>query len=155
MAFSLTAITGGAQTGFTSPTYTPVLDTNPPDVNAKMYVISAVGGTQAGVTAHSIASPFTITFWRPKFLKVLRAVAGQLTLLGKVESNVFNVVTRKGVTPFAGQPVQLMIVETKITIPAGADTADAANVKAALSAHFGAVNQTSAGIGDTALSGVV
>ena len=70
MTFSLTSpITGAAQTGFTTPTYTHVADTAP-DVNGRQVAITALGGTQAGVTVHSVASPFSITFFRPKAYKV-------------------------------------------------------------------------------------
>jgi hypothetical protein len=48
-----------------------------------------------------------------------------------------------------------MQITTVIDLPAGADTADAANVRAALSAHFGALSQQSAGVGDTTVSGIV
>ena len=69
MSFTLTSpVTGGAQTGFTSPTYTIVSDTAP-DNNGKQVAVSAIGGTQSGVTIHSVASPFTITFARPKSFK--------------------------------------------------------------------------------------
>jgi hypothetical protein len=40
-------------------------------------------------------------------------------------------------------------------VPAGADTADPANIRAALSAHFGAVAQQSAGIGDLTINGIL
>lgn len=155
MSFAPTSpVTGGAQTGLTSPTYTLSADTAP-DVNAKKYAVTALGGTQAGVTAHSASMPFTSTFWRPKIIKILQAVTGQLALIGKREVNTYALVTQKAVLPLAGQPGQMMDIKTTISIPAGADTADAANVRAALSAHIGILNQQSAGIGDTGISGVV
>ena len=69
--------------------------------------------------------------------------------------NVYKVITRKGVLPLAGQPLKTMIITTIIEIPAGADTADAPNVRAAESAHFGVVSQVSSGIGDTTVSGIL
>jgi hypothetical protein len=48
-----------------------------------------------------------------------------------------------------------MQITTIIDVPAGSDTADAANVRAALSAHIGALSQQSAGIGDTGVTGIV
>jgi hypothetical protein len=47
-----------------------------------------------------------------------------------------------------------MLVTTIIEAPAGSDIADAANVRAALALHIGCLNQQSAGIGDSAISGV-
>lgn len=145
-------ITGAAQTGLTSPTYTHVSMAGP-DSNVKQHAVTALGGTQTGVDVHSVARPFTISFWWPKVLRVLGALGnnGQLT---SVPMNSYKLITRKGVTPLAGQPSKTMLITTIIEVPAGADTADPANVRAALSAHAGAISQQSAGIGDTAVSGV-
>jgi len=155
MSFALTSpITGAAQTGLTTPTYTHVADTAP-DSNGKQVAVTALGGTQTGVTAHSVASPFTITFTRPKTLRGLGKPNPSTGLLGSVPRNVYKTITRKGVLPLAGQPYTNMIVTTTIEVPAGSDLVDAANVRAALSAHIGALSQQSAGVGDTAVSGVM
>jgi len=148
-----TPVTGGAQTGFTTPTYTIAADT-PPDVNAKQYAVTAIGGTQAGVNTHSVSSPFTLSMFRPKVFKVLKPVNSQ-NVLPDVPYNTFKVITRKGVLPLAGQAARNMTVTTVIELPAGSDTADAANVRAALSLHIGALSAQSAGVGDTAISGVL
>lgn len=148
-----TPVTGAAQTGLTSPTYTVVSD-QAPDVNAKQWAVTALGGTQTGVVPHSIASPFTLTFWKPKVLKILGIPNPTTGILSNVPSNVMALVTRKGVTPLAGQASRVMQIDTKIAVPAGADTADTSNVRAALSAHIGALQQISAGLGDTVVTGV-
>lgn len=155
MAFSLTSpITGSAQTGLTSPTYTHVADVAP-DSNGKQVAVTALGGTQTGVTAHSVASPFTLTFWKDKVSKVLGSPNPTTGVIANVPRNRYKLITRKGVLPLAGQPYVPMLITTSIEVPAGADTADSANVRAALSAHIGALSQQSAGIGDTANSGIV
>nr|UJQ85505.1 MAG: hypothetical protein 2 [Leviviridae sp.] len=155
MAFALTSpITGAAQTGFTSPTYTHAADMAP-DVNGKQVAVTAIGGTQAGVVAHSVAAPFTITFVRPKTFKVLGKPNPVTGLLPSVPMNTYKVITRKGVLPLAGQPYATLRVTTIIDVPAGSDAADAANIRAALSAHLGGLAQQSAGIGDTSVTGVV
>lgn len=146
-------VTGTAQTGFTAPTYTLAADT-PPDVNAKQYAITALGGTQAGVTTHSVSAPFTLSMFKPKVFKTLKPVNGQ-NVLPEVPFNTFKVITRKGVLPLAGQSARNMTVTTVIELPAGSDTADAPNVRAALSAHIGALSAQSAGIGDTTITGVL
>lgn len=154
MSFALTSpITGTAQTGFTSPTYTHTPDTAP-DTNGKQVAVTAVGGTQVGVTSHTVSSPFTLTFVRPKSLRSL-GVPGANGFIAQVPNNVYRLITRKGVTPAVNQPTRPLLIETIIHVPAGADTYDAANVKAALSAHFGALAQQTAGVGDTVLSGVM
>lgn len=155
MSFALTSpITGQAQTGLTSPTYTHVTD-SAPDITGKQVAVTALGGTQVGVTTHSMSSPFTITFFRPKVFRFLGKPNPTTGLIKDVPRNTFKMITRKGVLPLAGQPFQNMQITTIIDLPAGSDTADAANVRAALSAHFGALVQQSAGVGDTAVSGVV
>lgn len=145
-------ITGSAQTGLTSPTYT-VVSMAGPDANVKQVAVTALGGTQTGVDAHSVARPFTVAFWWPKVLRVLGNLNGN-GQLSSVPMNTYKVITRKGVTPLAGQPSRTMLITTTIEVPAGSDLADAANVRAALSAHGGAFAQQSAGIGDTSVSGV-
>lgn len=154
MTWSLSSpITGAAQTGFTSPTYTHVTDIAP-DVNGKQVAVTALGGTQAGVTSHSVASPFTVTFVRPKVFKNLGKTNPVTGLLPSVPKNQYKMIVRKGVLPLAGQPFALMNISVTMDIPAGADVADAANVRAAFSAAIGALSQQSAGIGDTCVTGI-
>lgn len=155
MSFSPTSpITGAAQTGLTSPTYTIVVDVAP-DVNGKQYAVSALGGTQTGVTVHSVASPFTLSMFRPKVYKALGTPNPVTGVIGSVPRNVHKVIVRKGVTPLSGQPFQTMLFTATMEVPAGSDTADSSNVRAALSAAFGLLSQQSAGIGDTLISGVL
>ncbi len=148
-----TPVTGGTQTGLTTPTYTLAADT-PPDVNAKQYAITGLGGTQTGVTVHSVSAPFTLSMFRPKVFRSLKPVNSQ-NVLPDVPFNTFKVITRKGVLPLAGQAARNMMITTIIELPAGSDVADAPNVRAALSLHIGALWAQSAGVGDTAISGVL
>lgn len=155
MSFSLTSpVTGTAQTGLTSPTYTHVTDIAP-DINGKQVAVTALGGTQTGVTAHSVASPFTTTFFRPKVFRSLGKANPVTGVIADVPMNTYKVVTRKGVLPLAGQPYRTMLITSIIEVPAGSDTADSANVRAALSMHIGSLSQQSSGIGDTSVSGIV
>lgn len=155
MSIALTSpVTGGAQTGFTSPTYTIVTD-QAPDITGKQVAVSALGGTQTGVTTHSMSSPFTCTFFRPKVFRFLGKPNPTTGLIKDVPRNTFKWIIRKGVTPLAGQPFANMQIDCSISLPAGSDTADAPNVRAAISLLVGALNQQSAGMGDTAVSGIV
>lgn len=157
MAYSpSTPVTGAAQTGLTSPTYTLTADQAPDNVgNAKQHAITGIGGTQTGVIVHSVAAPFTCTFSRPRILRVLPRVNQLTGALGIVPLNTYTLRTRKGVLPLAGQAYQTMQIVTSISIPAGADLADAPNIRAALSLHFGMEWQVSSGIGDTGINGVL
>lgn len=147
-------ITGAAQTGLTSPTYTLTADMAP-DNNGKQNAVTALGGTQTGVTTHSASAPFTITATKPKVFRSLGKPNPVTGLVKDVPMNTYTVLTRKGVTPASGQLFATLMIKTSISIPAGSDTYDPANVRAALSAHIGALNQQSAGVGDTAVSGIL
>lgn len=142
-------ITGGAQTGFTSPTYTVAADNNPAN-NGKQWVVTALGGTQTGVTAHTAADPFTISFFKPLAYKVLNFVSS--TVFRKPPRNTYTVIVRKGVAFLSGQPRDILMIKTTIDIPSGSDTLEPANVRAAISALVGALNQQSAGLGDSCVS---
>lgn len=156
MAFSpASPVTGAPQTGFTSPTYTIVSDVGPDASNTKQYAVTAIGGTQAGVTTHSVSSPFTTNLYRPKQIRTLAASTSQLSVIRNVPKNVFGRITRKGVTVLAGQPIQVAYAKTTYEIPAGADTADASNVRAMLSLHEGIGWAQSSGIGDTLINAVL
>jgi hypothetical protein len=157
MSFTLTTpVTGGAQTGFTTPTYTIVQDTVPANFNGKQYAVSALGGTQTGVDSSSSPSrPFTITLRRPIVLRALPAVNGATGILPNVPMNTYVINVRKGVTPLAGQAARVLNASLKLDVPAGADVADAANIRAALSLLIGSLSQISASIGDTLATGVI
>jgi len=156
MSFSLSSpVTGGAQTGFTSPTYTLATDTAPTN-SGKQYAVSAIGGTQAGVDSSSTPSrPFTITLQRPAVLRQLPTVDPVTGMLRNVPRNTYKVIVRKGTTPLAGQPAAVMNITVQFDVPAGADSADPSNVRAGLSLLIGALNQISASIGDSLVSGVI
>lgn len=147
-------ITGSAQTGFTTPTYTHVTDT-PPTSQGKQVVVTALGGTQTGATIHSVASPFTLNWYRPANLRVLGSPSPVTNVIANVPVNVYGLLSRKGVSVAANQPIRVMEIRTTYGVPAGADTYDAPNVRAGLSAHFGYLQQQSAGAGDMGINGVL
>lgn len=153
MSITLTNITGSPQVGLTTPTYSPTADVCPVQ-NGKQFAITALGGTQAGVEAHSVAAPFTVTVKRPTQLKTLGPVNTQ-NQLRSVPRNNYEVLVRKGVIPLAGQPYAVAICRTTIEIPAGADVADPESIRAMLSCAIGALTQMSSGLGDTVVNGVL
>lgn len=156
MSISWTSpLTGQAQTGLTSPTYTLAADTAPAGNPGKQMVVTALGGTQAGVTVHTVASPFTLNITRPANLRILGSANPVTGVISPIPMNTYNLIVRKGVTPAANQPAKVMVVRVSVDVPAGADTYDSANVRAALSAAFGAAVQQSAGFGDMAVNGVL
>jgi hypothetical protein len=156
MSLTLTSpVTGGAQTGFTSPTYTLATDTAPTNTG-KQYAVSAIGGTQVGVDSSSTPSrPFTITLSRPPVLRQLPALNAATGLLPTVPNNSYKILVRKGATVLAGQTPRVAQCAIEISVPAGADSADPANIRAMLSLAIGALTSISASIGDTAVTGVI
>lgn len=148
-------ITGGPQTGLTSPTYTVVADVAPPGNPGEQSVVTALGGTQTGVNAHSIACPFTINFTRPANPRVLGSPNPVTGVVSSIPMNTYKVIVRKGVLPLAGQPFKVALFTLTMDVPAGADVADPQNIRAMLSAGIGAIWQQSAGMGDTTINGVL
>lgn len=155
MAFTLTTpITGSTQTGLTSPTYTIATDSNPDNQSKQVYV-SALGGTQTGVLAHSVAAPFTISMFRPKVLKNLAPVNPVTGVLRSVPMNEYKVYTRKGVLPLAGQAYKPAMLKTLLEIPAGSDLADPLSLRAMISCHIGALTQLSNELGNSVVTGTI
>lgn len=149
-----TPVTGSAQTGFTAPTYTIAADIAP-DANMKQWAVTALGGTQASVIVHGASAPFTVTFVRPKTFKPLGKANPVTGVIKDIPKNTWKVHVRKGVLPLAGQSYQVMQMTCTIDVPAGADLADPANVRAAFSLLIGSLSQISAGIGDSAVTGLL
>jgi len=148
-------VTGGAQTSLTSPTYTLVADVAPNSAG-KQYAVSAIGGTQTGVdTASTPSRPFTITGSRPQNLRALSVVDPVTGVLRSVPRNSYKFIVRKGVTPLSGQASVPMVLTLTMDVPAGAEVADAPNVRAALSLLLGALWAQSSTIGDTLITGVI
>jgi len=148
-------ITGAAQTGFTTPTYTLTQDSVPPGANAKQWAVTAIGGTQTGVDVHSVSKPFTLSFFKPVNLAALPQPNVSTGVIKNIKNNVYKLITRKGAIPAANQVPAICLIRTEITIPAGTDTYEPEDIRAALSAHIGMLSQISAGVGDTAVTGIM
>lgn len=153
MAISLTTpVAGLAQTGFTSPTYTITADRFPGN-NGVQWAVTALGGTQTGASAQAADKPFTISFERPQTIKVSTVNSSGVTVSSG--RNKYVVRTRKGMPAVTGQPSLMAMVETTISVPVGSESVSPAEIRAMLSAHFGALSQQSAGLGDTVVTSVL
>jgi len=149
-----TPVTGGAQTGLTSPTYTLTLDVAP-DVNGKQHAVTALGGTQTGVRTHSVSDPFTVTFNRPKNPRVLPSANPTTGRYGSIPRNTYTMIVRKGVNYAANQAPDLAVARLSVDVPAGSDNYDAVNIRAMFSLIAGILSQQSSGVGDTLVSGII
>jgi hypothetical protein len=96
-----------------------------------------------------------VTLQRPQVLRSLQPVDPVTGVLRSVPRNTYKVIVRKGVTPLAGQAPAVLNATLTMDIPAGADIADAANVRAAMALLIGSLNQISASIGDSLVTGVI
>jgi len=154
MTISLSSpVTGAAQTGFTSPTYTVTAD-QPPQANAKQWAVTAVSGAGNTPRLHANGDPFTATYFKPlvyKFLGILNAVG----IPTRVPRNVDKWVFRKGVLPHTSLNPQPAIVTITIDRPAGCEANNPVDLRALLSFAYGVVSQQAAGNGDTVVSGVM
>lgn len=148
------SITGQAQDGLTSPTYGLTADVAP-DATGKQYAVTTLGGTQTGVRTHSASDPFTGTMFRPKSFKAVGVPDPATGVISKVGKNSWKIIVRKGVTPAANQPAQTMVIDCRFDVPAGSDTYDAINVRAALSFFFGLLVEESDDIGDSLVTGIL
>ncbi len=154
MTFAVTSpVTGSAQTGLTSPTYTLTADT-PPNVNSKQWAVTALGGTQAGVDVHAASKPFTLTAQRPANIRIAPTPNAN-NVIGNSPRNVYSVIVRKGVTPVTGQAPQTLTLRCDLSVVAGADVVEPEDIRAALSLLIGALSQQSAGLGDTLINNVL
>lgn len=147
-------VTGAAVAGLTSPTYTLTADVAP-SINGKQYAITGLGGTQTNVDVNSVSRPFTLTFFRPAYLRVLPAPSAVTGVIKDVPVNTYKLITRKGVAPSVNQNSMVARITTTIDVPAGSDTYEPEDLRALVSAHFGAGYAQASGIADTIITGVI
>lgn len=146
------SITGGAQTGFTSPAFTQADDT-PPAINSKQKTVTAISGTLTA-TANSFSNPFTSTFYKPAQPKALPAANAQTGLRGSIPNNQYKLIVRKGGECAAGVPA-VLVGRLTIDIPAGMETYDPDEVRAFASYLVGLLTEESSDLGDTLVTGVL
>jgi hypothetical protein len=135
MSLNLTStITGSAITGLTSPTYTLQAGNNPSN-NGKQSFVTALGGTQSGVTAHSASDVFMIRAYQPAVYKALNFVSSAIAR--KAPKNTYKVIFSKGVTFMTGQPKDISYFTFMVDVPAGSEALDAVELKALISCASG------------------
>jgi len=131
MPFAPSTVTGAAVTGFTTPTYTVTADTAPV-ASGKQFAVTSLGGTQTGVRTHAVSSPFTLTWFKEPAPRILGPV-GPNNVLGSVPVNKHRLLLRCGLIPLAGQPAKSAQIMVGFDVPAGAELADVAQLKAMVS----------------------
>lgn len=127
-----TPATGAAITGLTSPTYTLTADSSP-NSQTKQFAVTALGGTQTGVSVHSPSSPFILNLTRPANFKPMSLVNPVTGQLNSVPKNTWKMLAVKGAVPLTGQSPANIVFRGEFVIPAGVETNSAAELKALLS----------------------
>lgn len=155
MSFAPSVITGPTGvTGLTSPTWTYSADGTAPLPTSKQYAVTSLGGTQTGVSVHSVGNPFYARFTRPAAYKQL----GNPNASGVIKAfpkNYYELLTVKGVLPLASQPIQQFPVRTSFGLPAGSDVADPVSVAAGLASHAALLWQLAEEIRKSVITGIV
>lgn len=141
-----------AQTGFTTPQATLSHDT-PPNPRSTQWAVTATSGTIPNGRTHKISDPFTLTLQSPARYNAAPNVNSLGLIVGTVPMNEYRLRTRKGVYVY-GTVVRVMVIETIVKIPAGADSVDSNAVRAALGLHGGAIAQQSANMGNSLNTGL-
>lgn len=150
-----TPVAGSAQTGFTSPSFTVVVD-SAPTAYSKQYAVTAASGTGLStVDVHAASSPFTVTFSRPANARSAPLPNPTTGVIPNSPRNVYSVIVRKGQKPGTGQNPQTAVLRCDLAVVAGADVVEPDDVRAALSFLIGCLTQQSAGLGDTLINNVL
>jgi hypothetical protein len=144
------AITGGAQTGLTSPTYTLVVGI-PPDASSRAYDVTTLGGTQTNVRVSIAGDPFQVVMRASRYqsLPPKNPVNGSY---GNIPLNRIEVLGRKGVYVDSSNTLREARIRVIAELPAGCESADAVNVRALASLMIGLLNEESADYGDTLIT---
>jgi hypothetical protein len=146
------SITGAAQTGFTSPTYTLAADLAPVP-NARQYVVTACGGTQTGARENTNGDPFTLLVRKSPY-KALPAKNPVTGAYGNVPLNKVELLFRKGLKIDSAGTIRVGNIRVIAEIPAGSETNDAVNIRALSSFFMGVLAEESADYGDSVVAGV-
>lgn len=138
MPISLTGPTAAVTTDtLTSATYTFTADMAS-DNRSKVFVVTTLGGTQTGVSAHTVDAPKMLIVKKPAVYQQPSAYNTVSGRYGKVPKNVTRVLFR-GSAKVAANQWELMPISMDIGVPAGATSYDRANVDASFSAFVAGV----------------
>jgi len=128
------AVTAGS---LTLATYTFASDMNL-DGRTRAYVVSALGGTQTGVTVNTIDKPKQVLFKRPPAFRSPSGFNASANRFTTVPRNTFKVLGKYGVNVTSNQ-IEMATFNLDLNIPAGAVAQDRASVDAAILSYIAAL----------------
>lgn len=135
MSINLAGPTAAVTTSqLTAATYTFVTDMAQ-DARSKVFVVSALGGTQTGVSAHTVDAPKQMIFKKPASFAQPSGYNQVSGRYGKVPKNTTRVMFR-GSAKVAANQWEGLPISMDIGVPAGAVSYDRANVEASVTAFI-------------------
>lgn len=147
------SVTGTGQTGFTSPTYTLTQGTAPTQAG-KQGLVTALGGTQPGVSVNSPLIPFRLNLITPLNI---RSAAPQRSNANQLIANNRNkwlfIGAKGGLLIPASNIYGQMDVKFECNIPAGMETASPAEIRAFWSLFGGWASSKSSEWAETMIAG--
>lgn len=155
MSLTITGtIAGTAVTSAASPVFTATEDTSA-GPNFRRWYITTVASAN-GASAHSVSSPFYIELHRPAVFKPqpIYDQTGTRIVSGPIGRNTYKIRIVKGVATSTSTP-SILLFEGAFQVPAGSDTADAPNVRVVLSLLGGLINEDSANLAETFVTGLL
>lgn len=105
------------------------------DNRSKVFVVSALGGTQTGANKHTVDAPKQMIFKRPASYAMPSGYNQVSGRYARVPKNVHRVVFRGSANVASGQ-TELIPISLDIPVPAGAIAYDQVNVEASIMAFI-------------------
>lgn len=155
MSLTITGtIAGTAVTSAPTPVFTATEDSSA-GPNFRRWYITTVA-TANGAAAHSVSCPFYVELHRPAVFKPAPQydASGTRVVSGPVGRNTFKIRIIKGVNAAANLP-SILLFEGVFQVPAGADVADAPNVRAVMSLLGGLINEDPVNLTETFVTGLL
>lgn len=122
------SITGGTEAAFTTPTYTLTSD-SAPEALSRLWIVSALGGTQTDVRSHSGGDPFRLLVRRFPY-RVLPPKNPNNGAYGSVPNNKAEIIVTKGLKIDSAGTIRNGEVRITVSLPAGCEVNDPKNVRA-------------------------
>lgn len=139
------SVTGASAPSLTTPGFT--LASMPSIVDGSAaYAVTALTGTQTGVSPHTLSQPYTVTFYTNLNVRV----AGN----GDIPLNKTRVMARKGVKVDALGTLRQASVEVIVKAPAGSETFDGNSLESLISMTIGSLSQASPTICNSVTKGL-
>lgn len=154
MSLTITGtIAGTAVSSAPTPVFTATEDSSAGPNFRRWYITSTA---TSNASAHSVSKPFYIELHRPAVFKPAPQFdqTGTRIVSGPVGRNTYKIRIIKGVDAASNVPA-ICLFEGTFQVPSGADVSDPGNVRAVLSLLGGLINEDSANLAETFVTGLL